>query len=214
MTTEETPSADAESGTESNETYNLITQGIPDAFGFIVGKGYDILRSKAVWAGIIATSTLYAATSRISSYVNSGNINPKGIKSSVLEEVVLDEDGKKTKEKINVSYVSIPHEQAETGYVDFKLDENKNGTSLAYDQTQREVKLNKEHEKAQETAENNYKSNQKIMTGSSDEADEAFGWDVKPTKPVKTKNKSNHNDHQRLNETDTRLNKSEGNESK
>ncbi|MAG61434.1 hypothetical protein CMI43_01280, partial [Candidatus Pacearchaeota archaeon] len=90
MTTEETPSADAESGTESTETYNLITQGIPDAFGFIVEKGYDILKSKAVWAGIIATSTLYAATSGISSYVNSGNINTKGIKSSVLEEVVLD----------------------------------------------------------------------------------------------------------------------------
>jgi len=52
------------------------------------------------------------------------------------------------------------------------------------------------------------------MNGSSDEADEAFGWDVKPTKPVNTKNKSNHNDHQRLNEVDTRLNKSEGNKSK
>ena len=210
MTTEETPS-DAESGTESNETYNLITQGIPDAFGFIVGKGYDILRSKAVWAGIIATSTLYATTSGISSHLNSGNINTKGIKSSVLEEVVLDENGKKTREKIKVSYVSIPHEQAETGYVDF--DKNK-GTSLAYDQTQREVKLNKEHEKAQETAENNYKDNQKRMTGGSKKADKAFGWDDKPTKPVKTKNKSNHNDHQRLNETDTRLYKSEGNKSK
>ena len=163
---------------------------------------------------VVIGGGLYAATSGISSYVNSGNINTKGIKSSVLEEVVLDENGKKTDKKINVSYVSIPHEQAETGYVDFKLDENKNGTSLAYDQTQREVKLNKEHEKAQETAENNYKNNQKIMTGGSKEADEVFGWDVKPTKPVKTKKKPSYNDHQRLDEIDNRLNKSEGNESK
>ena len=104
----------------------------------------DYIKPMIVGAGIIAG--LYATISGIS-YVNSGNINTKGIKSSVLEEVVLDENGKKTKEKIKVSYVSIPHEQAETRYVDFKLDEDKNGTSLAYDQTQREVKLNKEHEK-------------------------------------------------------------------
>ncbi len=172
----------------------------------------DYIKPMIVGAGIIAG--LYATTSGISNYVNSGNINTKGIKSSVLEEVVLDENGKKTREKIKVSYVSIPHEQAETRYVDFKLDEDKNGTSLAYDQTQREVKLNKEHEKAQETAENNYKDNQKRMTGGSKKADKAFGWDDKPTKPVKTKTKSNHNDHQRLNETDTRLYNSEGNKSK
>ena len=61
MTTEETPSTEAGSETESTETYNLITQGIPNVIGYIAGKGYDILRSKAVWAGIIATSTIYSS---------------------------------------------------------------------------------------------------------------------------------------------------------
>ena len=207
MTTEETSSTEPESESILEREFYIKD---------ILISGWNSTKDyiKPMIAGAVVIGGLYAATSGISSYVNSENINPKGIKSSVLEEVVLDEDGKKTKEKINVSYISIPHGQAETGYVDFKLDENKNGTSLAYNQTQREVKLNKEHKKAQETAENNYKNNQKIMNGSSNEADEAFGWNDKPTKPDKTKNKSNHNDHQRLNEVDTRLNKSEGNKSK
>ena len=190
---------------------SIIDRNVGDLIRGGWNRTKDYIKPMIVGAGIIAG--LYATTSGISNYVNSGNINTKGIKSSVLEEVVLDENGKKTKEKIKVSYVSIPHEQAETRYVDFKLDEDKNGTSLAYDQTQREVKLNKEHEKAQETAENNYKDNQKRMTGGSKKADKAFGWDDKPTKPVKTKTKSN-NDHQRLDETDTRLYNSEGNKSK